>query len=110
MWFDNLVEIADQPTVCKRLQQFTELSEKAVKAARETAKSVLSRKAPGAGDSPSRATARQLVDLLHGPGPLGDVWKGILVAEERFEAHNDMVLLAFALAGYRHDRQAIPRN
>lgn len=110
IWLNRLAEAAEQPTLSKRLEMAAKLDEEAAKAAQHATEQVLSRRWWTIDKTPPVVKAQRLVDILHGPGPFGPHWKNLLEAETRFVTQQDLTLLAFALAGYRHDYHNYPKT
>ena len=109
-WLSRWGEAAEQPTLSKRLERAAKLDEEGANAAQKVTEIVLSRRWWTIDKTLPAVKAQRLVDILHGPGPFGITWKPMLVGEARCRMHSDLALLAFALAGYRHDHHNYPKT
>ena len=107
---DHTVAAAAQPVLSKRFQSLASIEEEDVKTARVVTDKVLSRKPSDIEKAATATTARWLVAILHGPGALEPSWKHVYTTEERMATRRDLAVLAFALAAFRYEHHAYPKE
>ena len=110
LWHDQLVAALDRAEWTERVREITSLQELAIAQVRQAIDLILSTEPSQIKEMSPQTRDQCVTRLLAGPGLGGGVNHSFVIFEQRRQVYVDLVNLAFALAGYRHDHGRYPKR